>query len=156
MTTVELEDLLHAYLVSPRRSSRIRIVERFETVRSSAAAAGDPTRSADAPAAADLAHRFTVLVPEDLSGAEAAMVQRLIELEKPAHTVFEVRRYWEGFRVGEARLGIDTILGDQQRFVPTVLGRHYLGEGYLTPSFPADVAERLVTDRDRLGALPAL
>jgi phage tail-like protein len=157
MTTMELEELLRAYLTSPRRSSRIRIVERFETAAGRAVAAGDPTPDGEATATAEaLAHRFTVLVPEDLTSDEAAMVRRLIELEKPAHTAFDVRRYWEGFRVGEVRVGIDTLLGDEQRFVPMVLGRQYLGEGYLTPDAPGDVTERLVADRDRLGGLPAL
>jgi hypothetical protein len=97
-----------------------------------------------------------VLVPEALTPEEEAMVRRIAELEKPAHTEFDVRRYWDFFRVGETRLGIDTVLGEESRFVETIVGRAYLAEGYLHPSHPADVAERVVSDRDRLGDMPSL
>ena len=82
------------------------------------------------------------------------MVERIVRLEKPAHTQFEVRRYWDYFRVGEARLGLDTVLGEEGRFVPMVLGRHYLAQGYVSPSHPMDVTERLILDRDRPGQRP--
>ena len=82
------------------------------------------------------------------------MVERIIRLEKPAHTLFDVRRYWDYFRVGEARLGIDTVFGEEARFATMVLGRDYIAEGYLAPAHPMDVAERLISDRDRLGQTP--
>jgi hypothetical protein len=92
-----------------------------------------------------------VLIPEGLSSAEEAMVTRIVKLEKPAHTHFDVRRYWDYFRVGEVRLGIDTVLGEESRFVPMILGRDYLAEGYLYPAPPMDVSERLIADRDAVG-----
>jgi hypothetical protein len=82
------------------------------------------------------------------------MVERIINLEKPAHTLFDVRRYWDAFRVGEARLGLDTALGDTGRFGPMVLGQAYLAEGYLSPAPPMDTPERFVSDRDRPGQRP--
>jgi hypothetical protein len=84
------------------------------------------------------------------------MVQRIVNLEKPAHTAFDVRRYWDYFRVGEARLGTDTVLGEDSRFLPILLGQGYLAEGYLSPDYPGDVPDRIVVDRDRLGRLPSL
>ena len=78
------------------------------------------------------------------------MVERVVELEKPAHTAFDVRRYWDYFRVGEVRLGLDTVLGQVGRFIPMILGRDYLAEGYLYPAYPMDVSERWVLDRDAL------
>src|SRR5262249_8658083 len=100
------------------------------------------------------AHRFAVLVPETLSAAVTNMVTRIVNLEKPAHTDFEVRRYWDYFRVGEARLGIDTTLGDDSRFVPVILGLNALPQGYLAYPPPMDAPDRTVLDRDRLGGMP--
>ncbi|MFE2879322.1 phage tail protein [Streptomyces roseus] len=97
------------------------------------------------------AHRFSVLLPVPAGrgpgdvdpGADAAaraaqaeLVRRVVELEKPAHTVFDVRFYWEAFRLGEARLGLDSLvdLGSRSPNLLTeaVLGRSYLGESLLT------------------------
>jgi phage tail-like protein len=154
----ELEALLHDYVITPHRPSKVRIVERFLTREGRAAATGDPTQAAVTSSGEDTiqanAHRFSVLVPEDLSTAEAAMVERIVMLEKPAHTLFDVRRYWDYFRVGEARLGLDTLLGAEGRFVPMLLGRDYLADGYLSAAHPMDVTERLISDRDRPGERP--
>jgi phage tail-like protein len=154
----EFEALLHDYVLTPRRSAKIRIVERFQTRHGRAAVAGDPTGANAAAGGNDTiqasAHRFSVLVPEGLLPEEMAMVERIVQLEKPAHTLFDVRRYWDYFRVGEARLGMDTVLGKEGRFVPIVLGRNYLADGYLSPAYPMDVAERLIADRDRPGERP--
>ena len=79
------------------------------------------------------------------------MVKRIAELEKPAHTRFDIRRYWDFFRVGEARLSIDTVLGEEGRFLETILNRSYLAEGYLAPAHPMDVEDRLILARDRVG-----
>ena len=151
------EDLLHDYLLHPERQSSIRLVERYAAREGRAAVAGDP--SGDTPAGesiAQSAHRFSVLIPESLSPEEESMVHRIVELEKPAHTLFDVRRYWDYFRVGEARLGIDTVLGEGSRWLPFLLGRDDLGAGYLAPAHPYDVPDRVIAARDRLSAMPAL
>ena len=108
------------------------------------------------------AHRFTVLLPtpqtDDAGTAEhqhrLALAQRIVSLEKPAHTIFEVKFYWSAFRVGEARLGEDTIvdLGSRapQFLRAMVLGQGYLSESYLTPGHPYDVGDRRVVGRERL------
>jgi len=107
------------------------------------------------------AHRFTVLLPtplEDPDGTEHRRLlewtKRLIELEKPAHTIFDVKFYWALFRVGEARLGEDTLidLGSRapQLMPPMVLGQQHLSESYLAPGYPHNVADRQVIGRDRL------
>jgi hypothetical protein len=108
------------------------------------------------------AHRFTVLLPAPLDDtADAtehqrrlALAFRLINLEKPAHTIFDAKFYWASFRVGEARLGDDTIvdLGSRapQFLTPMVLGRGYLAENYLAPGHPYNVTDRQVIGRDRL------
>lgn len=108
------------------------------------------------------AHRFTVLLPvtstEDANNAEQqqrrALAQRIIDLEKPAHTAYEVKFFWAFFRIGEARLGSDTLIGRGSRapelFPPLALGRDHLGESFLTPGHPYDVQDRFVLGRDRI------
>lgn len=155
----DYENLLHDYLLSPCRPSKIRLVERFLARDGRAVAAGDPTAAGGSSGSDTIqasAHRFSILIPEALSSDEEAMVRRIVQLEKPAHTLFDVRRYWDYFRAGEARLGLDTVLGEDSRFRPIVLGVHYLAEGYLAPAYPMDVRDRIISDRDRAGAVPAL
>jgi phage tail-like protein len=154
MSDAELETLLYDYILAANRPSTVRLVERFQTRQGRALVAGDPTQAGNSDSVQDNAHRFSVLVPEGLSSEEEAMVRRIIQLEKPAHTQFDVRRYWDYFRAGEARLGLDTILGEESRFEPIVLGRDYLAEGYLSAAHPMDVAERLIANRDRPGQMP--
>lgn len=155
MDDTAIEALLTQYLLSPRRPSKIRLVERFMTRNGRALVAGDASEGSGCvgTATAD-AHRFAVLVPETLSADIRTMVSRIVQLEKPAHTDFEVRRYWDYFRVGEARLGVDTMLGEDSRFAPVVLGRDTLNGGRLP--FPPSMAgrDRWVLDRDPLGAVP--
>ncbi|MBK8814433.1 MAG: hypothetical protein IPN42_02510 [Methylococcaceae bacterium] len=154
MTREALEELMFTYLLVSHRASKVRIVERFLAREGRALAAGDPTEG-DANLINDAltasAHRFSVLIAEGLPPEQVAMVNRIVELEKPAHTAFEVKRFWDYFRVGEARLAVDTVLGEESRFVPIVLGRNTLAEGYLESAPPMDTPERRILDRDRLG-----
>jgi phage tail-like protein len=102
------------------------------------------------------AHRFYVLVPAtpaesgEQREARAARVRTLVEREKPAHTDFEVKLFWALFRVGAARLGIDSVLGEGGRFVAMVLDAGYLGEGYLAEGHPWSASGRRVVGRDRI------
>jgi phage tail-like protein len=106
------------------------------------------------------AHRFTVLLPapstitEDERQRRRDIAQRVIEWEKPAHTTFDMKFFWALFRVGEARLGEDTLIDLGSRapdlMPPFVLGRDYLSEGYLAPGHPQNVNDRTVLNRDRL------
>ena len=96
------------------------------------------------------AHRFSVLLPLDDVTTDAGelerrlgLARRIVELEKPAHTVFDVRFYWAFFRVGEARLGLDTQMGSGSRareLVPeATLGRAYVGASFVGgPGRPTD------------------
>jgi hypothetical protein len=63
--------------------------------------------------------------------------------------VFEVRFYWDAFRVGEARLGADTLidLGSRSPLLlrPTVLDHAHLGENVL----PRPDLERRVMPSDK-------
>ena len=138
----------------------VRVVERFLT-RDIGSAAGGPAPgpapgSDEYTRAAASAHRFDVLVPADMSADDQAMVQRIVETAKPAHTWFDVRPYFDLFVIGQARLGHDTELGNSAAYVPMVTGSNYLAAGYLGYPRPFDLADRIVVDRDRVGGLPAL
>ena len=64
-----------------------------------------------------------------------ALARRVVELEKPAHTIFDVGFYWALFRVGEARLGFDTLIDLGSRALnllpELVIGRHFVGASQL-------------------------
>lgn len=111
------------------------------------------------------AHRFTVLLPmpegDAVQPGDAelllARARRVIEQEKPAHTRFTLRLYWAMFRVGEARLGLDTRLDGPVRerlLQPSVLGRAWLGETWL-PLPPALLEGRTLAGGSRLGVATA-
>jgi phage tail-like protein len=109
----------------------------------------------------DAAHRFTVLLPmrasadpDDAEGLyRRSIAERVVNLEKPAHTIFDIKFYWELFRLGEARLGEDTLinLGGRapQLMTPLTLGRGRLAESYLMAR-QATPADRQVLGRDPL------
>jgi phage tail-like protein len=104
------------------------------------------------------AHYFTVFVPADLDdsddthAARLDLVRRVTAAVKPAHTEFDAVLYWALFRVGEVRVGFDTVLGRGSRFVSLVLGRTPLADGYLTAQTPGGERDRYITGRDPLGS----
>ena len=100
------------------------------------------------------AHRFTVLVPTALNnsthwtGPDPEVVRQVVELEKPAHTEFEVKQYFAMFRVGEARLGMETIIEPGRQLKDVVLGDNYLAEGFLSLPPEWKAPERFILGRD--------
>jgi phage tail-like protein len=102
------------------------------------------------------AHRFTVMLPvpprleanPDELQRRRDLAERIIAIEKPAHTVADVKFFWSMFRVGEARLGCDTVLDLGSRapefMAPFVLGTRALLEGYLAPTPRERIRERRV------------
>lgn len=109
------------------------------------------------------AHRFSVMLPvptymrtdSPAQQRRIALATAVLELEKPAHTVFDVRFYWAMFRLGEARLGDDTVIDLGSRapelMRPMVLGQGYLAQAFLAARPGADAPSRLQVGRDRVG-----
>ncbi|MDV3456330.1 phage tail protein [Sphingomonas sp. HF-S4] len=103
------------------------------------------------------AHRFSVLLPvsaTDATDAETlarreALARRIIALEKPAHTIFDIRFYFAMNRIGEARLGYDTAIGAGSR-APELLPGAILGKAYIGESFIGPDGLPLTPDRARL------
>ncbi|GJH13040.1 hypothetical protein CBA19CS11_29400 [Caballeronia novacaledonica] len=86
-------------------------------------------------AMARTAHRFSLLLPASgpLADAtalarQAGFARRVVDLEKPAHTAFDVRSYWAMFRVGQTRLGRDSLLGVGSR-APELAPQLVIGTG---------------------------
>ncbi|WP_091743269.1 phage tail protein [Phenylobacterium immobile] len=156
-------DLLSRWrLFLARRYQRIRVLnQRYATSWDDFNAVPYPDRlPVDGPALEDwrqfegtvlamgkTAHRFSVLAPAPRIRADRAkararidLARRIVELEKPAHTTFSVGLYWALFRVGEARLELDTVLEAGSRspdlLPPIVLGLDYVGEGHLDRTLP--------------------
>jgi phage tail-like protein len=113
-----------------------------------------PTRS--------LAHQFSILLPAPKTDSpdqaehqrRLGLAQRVADLEKPAHTSYEIKFYWATFRLGDSRLGTDTLLDfgsrSPQLMPPLWLGQNALAESYLAPNYPWDIAERQILGRQRL------
>jgi phage tail-like protein len=126
----------------------VRIVEQFLTRTVGGVAAGDPTDSSSpASGPAQAAHRFIVLVPTTLTATTQSLVERIVTLEKPAHTAFTLKPYWALFRVGEVRLGLDTVLGQGGQFDAFRLGQSALAEAALGEAFPYTLTNRTVIAR---------
>jgi phage tail-like protein len=107
------------------------------------------------------ANRFSVLLPvppgsdtDERRLERLALVQRVVDLEKPAHTVFDVKYYWALFRVGDARIGEDTLLDRGGRspdlLPPLTLGRSHLAESLLAAGHPQNAGDRVIVGRDAI------
>jgi hypothetical protein len=104
----------------------------------------------------DNAHRFTVLLPVPQSEAfdtaahqrRMELAKRVIDLEKPAHTAYDMKFYWAFFRVGEARLGEDSVLDYGSRaprlLPPMILGNAFVASSYLAPGYPDNLTDRQI------------
>lgn len=110
------------------------------------------------------AHRFTVMIPALLNGGKVEsveeqnrkleLVRRVVELEKPAHTTFDFRFYWNLFRLDEVRLGLDTLLGlgsrDPLLNPELIIGQGLIGESRLGTPQPEKYSERYVLGNEFL------
>jgi hypothetical protein len=83
-----------------------------------------------------------------------ALAARIVDLQKPAHTVYDIRFFWSAFRLGEARLGENTIVDLGSRsprlLADALLGTAHLGETQLGGPPPPVLRDRPSIGRDTL------
>jgi phage tail-like protein len=76
------------------------------------------------------AHRFTVIIPAALTTEQLDVVNNIISVHRPAHTIFDVCSVGAGMRVGRALLlEISSVIGPTGGFSPIQLGGSALGRG---------------------------
>ena len=118
-----------------------------DVVFATGARTDDPARIVDHVGA----HRFRVLIPEQLDDDRATMVTRIVTAARPAHTAFEVRSYGGLLVVGEGQVGVDTVVGASVVFTPITLGTTAIAAGTLAAAHPSRSSDRVITGRDRFG-----
>ncbi len=139
----------------------IRIIESYRSRNQSPLTLGnliddaDREQEEDHLSASSLtrnAHHFTVMIPVKPAQPrtevekQLAMVRQIVEAEKPAHTVFDIRPYLAIFQAGHGRLGIDTTLGPGSRYA-ALQAEGTLGATYLTSRYPAKTVGRMITGK---------
>jgi hypothetical protein len=75
------------------------------------------------------AHRFTVLVPAVLTAERRAVVENILAVHRPAHTLGGLCELGVGMRVGtQLRIAITTFVGPSSQFSPTIVARTNIGD----------------------------
>lgn len=100
------------------------------------------------------AHRFAVLVRGTLSCEQRSVVQRILAVERPAHTVVELCETGAGMRIGERlHVGLTSYVGPEARWRPVVVGQLQVGaDGVLgQPTAGSRVAETSTVGQVRVG-----
>jgi|GEM_PF-1257832 len=83
------------------------------------------------------AHRFAVLVQAELNAVTEAAVRHLLEVHRPAHTLFTLCALGQGARIGRGlQIGLSTVVGPVTGFAQLQLGAATLGRGQLLGSAP--------------------
>ena len=100
------------------------------------------------------AHRFTVLVPGELTPKQRTVVRDLVDLHRPVHTVGGICELGSGMRVGrQLHLSLTAFVGPGSRWGPAVVGQSRLGgDGVVgTPAVGARLGETTIAGRVRVG-----
>ena len=83
------------------------------------------------------AHRFAVLVQAELDADTEAAVRHLLDVHRPAHTLFSLCPLGQGARVGRGlQIGLSTVVGPTNGFAQLQLGAATLGRGQLLGRAP--------------------
>lgn len=81
---------------------------------------------------ADHAHRFTVVVPAPLTPEDEAVLRHVLDVHRPAHTLYELCSADHGLRVGIGLyLGLSSTVGRGAAFQPLVVGGGAIGSDRL-------------------------
>lgn len=141
----QLRGLGGALLGVDRDNAAVAVLGR--TIRAGGSAAAEPAPGGELTSDAfrTSAHRFSVVVPADLSTEQLDVVHSILDAHRPAHTVVEVCELGFGMRVGRhLRLGLTSIVGPDAGWGPAIVGRIALG-GDAVVGIPAEAA-RIGTD----------
>jgi phage tail-like protein len=94
------------------------------------AATAEPLSGSAADAFHTHAHRFSVMIPAELSADQLDVVRQILEVHRPAHTMVEVCTVDAGMRVGRGlHLGLTSVIGRSGGFAPLQTGAALLGRG---------------------------
>jgi phage tail-like protein len=76
------------------------------------------------------AHRFTVIIPSALTEEQLAVVRHIIDVHRPAHTLFDACTVGAGMRVGRGLLlEVSSVIGRTGGFSPFQTGNGAIGRG---------------------------
>jgi phage tail-like protein len=76
------------------------------------------------------AHRFTVIIPALLTPDQLGVVDHILMVHRPAHTIFQVCTVGAGMRVGRGLIvAMTSVIGPTGGFSPIQLGDAILGRG---------------------------
>jgi len=74
------------------------------------------------------AHRFTVVLPGAVTDEERAVVEHILEVHRPAHTVFDICTVDAALRLGQGmHVGLTTIVGESEGWRTLQVGQAALG-----------------------------
>lgn len=75
------------------------------------------------------AHRFSVIVPVILSAEQRAVIEHILDIHRPAHTLFDICSVDSGMRVGTGlHLGMTSVVGSSSGFGQIQVGNSILGQ----------------------------
>jgi phage tail-like protein len=100
------------------------------------------------------AHRFSVLIPADLSSEQLEVVRSILDSHRPAHTRYEVCELGFGMRVGRhLHVRLTSVVGPEVGFGPAVIGQVAVGgDGVVgVPALGARLGDSTVTGAVRVG-----
>jgi phage tail-like protein len=75
------------------------------------------------------AHRFSVIVPVILSVEQRAVIEHILDIHRPAHTLFDICSVDSGMRIGSGlHLGMTSVVGCSSGFGQLQVGNSILGQ----------------------------
>jgi phage tail-like protein len=100
------------------------------------------------------AHRFTVVVPAELTDVQRRMAEYVLQVHRPAHTLFEICTVGAGMRVGRGlHVGMLSTIGRTGGFSTLQLGASALGRGAIVgrPERGGRLGESQLDETTRVG-----